>query len=392
MRKAVYTVLLNGYDTLKDFPKAEGWEYVCFTDDKALKSDLWTFRYVKLSDNPVKQQRDIKIRPHHYLPEYDLTCYLDATHTIVKDLNKFIETFYKGGMLVSKHHARTCVYQEAKQILNLGKATKEDIDRQMNTYYKERFKSAILYETGFMIRDRSVSPLMDHWAGQVKEYTHRDQLSLPYSVKKTGIIPKFLPAYTVRNLFTISKHLSKVNPRIWYLTPYSTDGNIGKEYNDQISMLPDNDWICIRDGDTCFTTHDSLWGKQIADIVRENPDYALIGCMTNRLASNHQLYGGKFCDNPDWNEHKRRGRELYDLSYDKVASIRQGVAGMFMLFPKSTWGKVKFKETTPYRTFDSDFSGKVLRVGKIGLAEGLYIFHDYRWGQKNPKQYVKHLK
>lgn len=392
MRKAVYTVLINGYDTLKNFRATEGWDYICFTDDKSLKAHPWETRHVKLSDNPVKQQRDIKIRPHHYLPEYDMTVYIDASHSLTQDLNKFISTFYKGGMLVAKHNARTCVYQEAKQVLRLGKAKKEDVDRQMNAYYKERFRTGTLYETGFMVRDKSVTALMEHWASQVQEYTHRDQLSLPYSVKKTGIVPHTLPSRVVRSQFVISKHLNLSNPRIWYLTPYSTDGNIGKEYNEQIALLPDQDWICIRDGDTCFTTPDSLWGKQIADIVKRNSDYALIGCMTNRLASNHQIYGGKFCDNPDWNEHKRRGRELFDTRYDEVTHIRQGIAGMFMLFPKKTWQRVRFKETAPYRTFDSDFSSRVMRMGKIGLAEGLYLFHDYRFGKPNPKQYVKHLK
>lgn len=392
MRKAVYTVITGGYDTVKTFPKAEGWDYILFTDDRELKSDFWQVRHIDKSDNPVKQQRDIKIRPHHYLPEYYLTCYIDASHTLTKDLNEFVRTFYKGGMLVAKHNSRNCVYQEAKQILRLGKAKKEDVDRQMNHYYKERFRTNVLYETGFMIRDKSVDKLMDHWAAQVQRFTHRDQLSLPYSVKQTRITPKWLPSRVIRSLFTISKHLNNSNPRVWYLTPFATDGNIGKEYNTQIELIPENDWICIRDGDTCFTTPESQWGKQIADIIRKHSDYALIGCMTNRLAANHQLYGGQFCENPDWNEHKRRGRELFESKYDHVTPIRNGIAGMFMLFPKKTWHKVKFKETAPYRTFDSDFSAKVLRIGKVGIAEGVYIFHDYRWGQKNPKQYVKHLK
>lgn len=388
----MYTVITGGYDTVKTFPKAEGWDYILFTDDRGLESDFWQVRYVDKQDNSVKQQRDIKIRPHHYLPEYDLTCYIDASHTITGDLNLFVRRFYKGGMLVARHNSRSCVYQEAKQVLALNKAAKEDVDRQMTAYYKDRFRTDTLYETGFMIRDRSVDRLMDHWAGQVREYTHRDQLSLPYSVKKTGIRPSTLPSRIIRSHFTISKHLNLSNPRIWYLTPFATDGNIGREYNAQIALIPDDDWILIRDGDTCFTTPDSKWGQQIADIIRKHSDYALIGCMTNRLASQHQCYSGKFCENPDWNEHKRRGRELFETKYDHVQQIRQGIAGMFMLFPKKTWHRVKFKETAPYRTFDSDFSSRVMRIGKIGLAEGVYIFHDYRWGRKNPKQYVKHLK
>lgn len=183
-------------------------------------------------------------------------------------------------------------------------------------------------------------------------------------------------------------------PRVWYLTPYGTDGNIGREYNEQIALLPKDDWVCLRDGDTCFTTPDSLWGVQIADIIKKHgSDFELIGCYTNRLASPKQCHNGEFSDNGDWTYHKSIGSELYEKHYSDVEAVNHNIAGMFMLFPKRIWEKVKFKEDAPYRIFDTDFCQKVKRArGRIGMARGIYLFHDYRWGKENPKQNTAHLK
>src|SRR2546422_511368 len=45
MRKAVYTFIFGGYDDLKS-PAifTPGWDYICFTDDPTLRSDIWDVR------------------------------------------------------------------------------------------------------------------------------------------------------------------------------------------------------------------------------------------------------------------------------------------------------------------------------------------------------------
>lgn len=183
-------------------------------------------------------------------------------------------------------------------------------------------------------------------------------------------------------------------PKIYYSTPYATDFNIGRAYNEFVALLPDDAWVCLRDGDTCFTTPDSNWGKQIADIVKKHGnDFQLIGCYTNRLASPNQLYNKAFSEDWDWMEHKQIGKQLYNNHYDEVVKVQHGIAGMFLLFPKSTWLKCRFKEDLPYRIFDTDFCNKIKKLGgKIGMAKGIYLFHDYRAGKENPKQNVSHLK
>jgi hypothetical protein len=177
--------------------------------------------------------------------------------------------------------------------------------------------------------------------------------------------------------------------QIRYLSPFSISKEIGKEYNKVIFETPNDCWIVLRDWDTLPCTPDSKYGQQISDIIKANPDYSLIGCITNRLKHKHQLYNGVFCDNSDIGEHLRRGKELFENHYSEVAPVKE-VAGLCMIFHKSVWEKVKFRENSIFfdRFFCTDLRRKRL---KIGIARGLYMFHLYRFGKVNPKAYTKHL-
>lgn len=174
---------------------------------------------------------------------------------------------------------------------------------------------------------------------------------------------------------------------IHYITPFSTQKNYGKELNERISELPDDCFVCLRDGDSLFTT--CFWGQQIEAIITANPDYALIGCVTNRLRSPDQLYNRTFSECGDIGEHLRIGKELYDQHYSEVVPIR-GIAGLFMLFHKSVWERVRFRQNT--HLFDKYFCSALRkRRLKIGMATGLYLWHTYRWGQDKPKEATGHL-
>lgn len=175
---------------------------------------------------------------------------------------------------------------------------------------------------------------------------------------------------------------------IHYLTPYSVEKNIGKAYNEACALIPDGDWICIRDGDTMFLT--DHWGSQIEDIVSNNQEYSLIGCLTNRLRASHQLYHGEFSANSDVLHHQAIAERLHQDHYSEVIETQKGVAGMFMLFPKKIWQRVQFRENSA--AFDAFFCREIKKKGEmIGVAQGLYVFHKYRLGKENPKQNNQHL-
>ena len=63
-----------------------------------------------------------------------------------------------------------------------------------------------------------------------------------------------------------------------------------------------------------------------------------------------------------------------------------------MLFPKSVWEKVGgLKEKSVH--VDIEFTNAVRKKGgKVGIAQGLYVLHMYRWGKADARNYTKHLK
>lgn len=177
--------------------------------------------------------------------------------------------------------------------------------------------------------------------------------------------------------------------KVCYSNPYNRGKNIGRALNEFCALVPNDSWIILQDGDIMYLT--DYWGTQIEDIITKNADYDLIGCMTNRLRNNHQLYMGKFSDDSDIRNHIIIAEQLQKEYYDIVERTEKPISGMCMLFPKKTWIKHQFKEDTP--SFDTRFSRDIQRSGgKIGIAKGLYVFHKYRMGKPDPKNNDKHLK
>ena len=179
--------------------------------------------------------------------------------------------------------------------------------------------------------------------------------------------------------------------KIHYSTPFSTEKNIGKAYNEFMELVPDGDWVCIMDGDVLRLLPD--WGNQIESIIRNNTQFKLIGCMTNRLRANHQLYRNTFSNEPNIDYHVRVAALLqHEYSYKVEATSY--VAGLCLIFSKDTWKAVGgFRENSIL--FDKEFNTDIrAKFGgnPIGIAKGLYLFHLYRWGSKDPYNDTQHLK
>lgn len=175
--------------------------------------------------------------------------------------------------------------------------------------------------------------------------------------------------------------------RIHYFTPFDTNKNIGYAHNEAVKSVQDpEDWICLRDADTMFLLPD--FGNTIEEAINTHgKDYKLFGCLTNRLGVSHQLYKNNFSDNSDMSEHIKIAKECVNNNNVIDCDL---VAGMFMLFQKKTWLEVGGFETSIY--FDKLFSQKIIKHGgRLGILQSIYIFHLYRWGQKNAPYKYQHL-
>lgn len=208
-KKVVYSCITNGYDNLIE-PKCVtlDFDYILFTDDKNLKSKIWEIRPLpKECENlpKNKKQRIIKLLPHKFLKDYDLSIWVDGNIEITGNMNEFV---YKNAndascsVFIPKHPKRDCIYDEEKAVLSMKKDSSKITNPQIEGYKKEGFpKHFGLIQSGIMIRrhnNEDCKKLMECWFKEVKEKSHRDQLSFNYVLWKNKNVKV---TYMDKNIF-----------------------------------------------------------------------------------------------------------------------------------------------------------------------------------------------
>jgi len=220
-KMCIYTCITGEYDVLKPLPVVpNGWDLICFTDNM----NIPTFNQWKLRPIPyelrylsnTKTQRFIKILPHKFLKEYDISLWVDANIEIVDNLEKLFKKYdlNENFIYIGKHPGRNCIYDEAKACLEKGKETKENIEKLINAFQAEGYPKANgLVESGIMLRkhnDPNCIKLMDLWAEKIINLSKRDQLSFNYCCWKLhlkyGMFDQTIMRRTKMPLFKIKCH------------------------------------------------------------------------------------------------------------------------------------------------------------------------------------------
>ncbi len=206
MKKIIYTVNLGNYDKPKPAPKFRGWQTAIFTDDKNFKGD---YDFVYFVDNRgldlKKESRRYKWLPHIYLKGFDLYCYIDASMTLkIAPPN---EPFFV------KHPNRKTIISEANKIIELKKADKDKVVKQVAKYYQSGFKDNYgLFQNGFFVAQNN-QKLMETVFKEVENNTHRDQLAFPYVLWKLGIIGiNTISAIESKRYIKINQHINESTP------------------------------------------------------------------------------------------------------------------------------------------------------------------------------------
>jgi hypothetical protein len=199
MRVCVYTALVGGYEMLNEQPAAaeSNIEFICITDDPGLTSNTWRVeaRTPVFDMDPIRSQREFKIRPHVHLPSYDAALYIDNTVILREKPESIFDRYlHESPFTLFEHEARQTVLDE---FLEMGRAGLDDQGRifeQMNHYALS--DPSVLQETpfwgGLLIRhhkDAAVVRAMEVWLAHVNRYSRRDQLSLNVAIKSAGLRP-----------------------------------------------------------------------------------------------------------------------------------------------------------------------------------------------------------
>ena len=189
----VYTAITGGYDNLNDPDYIDpDFDYICFTDDPNLKSNVWDVRLMDYEDNNlIRKARRYKILPHKYLKEYDYSFWIDGGIKVVGDLRDYVNNYLKEtSMLSIKHIRRNCIYEESKACIRMAKDDENIINNQINKYKQLNYPTENgLIESTVLFRkhnDDEVIKVMEDWFTELKENSIRDQLSFNYVAWKNN--------------------------------------------------------------------------------------------------------------------------------------------------------------------------------------------------------------
>jgi len=184
--KTIYTAIFGNYDTLKDPAVVNhSWNYVCFTDNPSLKSNVWRIVHVP-SSTPILTAGRYKILFHQFIKSQHVV-WVDASISINCDPETLIGT---ADFMLMKHPHRSCIYEEARACIKLRKDDESIINAQVNRYRSEGYRnSSGLVATGIIYRKatKQINKFCEQWFSEVERGSIRDQLSFNYVAWKTGM-------------------------------------------------------------------------------------------------------------------------------------------------------------------------------------------------------------
>ncbi len=177
--------------------------------------------------------------------------------------------------------------------------------------------------------------------------------------------------------------------KVFHMIPWNTDKNIGRAYNEMMSLVGDNDWVCFIDGDAVHTSH--FFGKRIEDVITANPEYSMFTCLTNRIGRPYQIAATVDTITNDQYYHRTFGESRW-LKYGvDVLDItnRPNLSGMLILIKKSAWVKVGGFKEEKMLTIDGDMHQRIKNSGdRVGLMNGIYVQHWYRGGNRRDTRHL----
>lgn len=218
-RKVVYTIILGDYDDLKE-PEfvSEGWDYVCFTNNKHLRSKVWRIVQVKCpAGYSHKLCTSLLItNPFSYLKGYQLSVLVGGQISIHCDIEEFVNKVLPEDKSIAlmNHPYRDCTYDEAKKVIELKKADKEIVKKQIRHYMNEGLPAHTgMVQTGITICRLNDARLQKHcrfWMQQVIRFSQRDQLSFNYLLWKYKLIePAYFEPDVLNSEFRLHKHKNR---------------------------------------------------------------------------------------------------------------------------------------------------------------------------------------
>lgn len=396
-RIVVYTCNFGGYEAvhppLSMDPRVE---YILFTDDPRIKSDSWTVIMINhdLGD-PRRASRLAKILPHKYLPEHDISIYLDSSMELVEiDIVEMAQSCMGcRDIALYKHPKRNCIYDEINFVQTTLRRVKESelapfIQKLKTDGYPSQNG---LYENGFIFRRNvpAIRELNEMWWRLYSDGPERDQFSLCYCLWKLGIQPEAIKIgqqCRINPFINFYKHdyinfTSTAKVKLYVFIAYAPktyNMNLGRCYNDYMEMVDDEDAFIM------FIDHDAIllypgWREIAQEVIHKYVnDNALFIVRTNRINNPYQRL------NLFENNHLLSDNSKYAsfIAKEFGSSVTEcanwpSSSGVVLMMKKSTWQKHKFSDG--FLKVDNNIHIAHRVAGdKVYMMNGLYAYHFYR--------------
>ncbi|CAG0984236.1 hypothetical protein BURK1_01911 [Burkholderiales bacterium] len=217
----VYTAITNGYDRLLPLKDrcVRPARQIAFLDEAtrsaATSRGNWEIRDIDgHAHDPNRQAKRYKILPDLCFPDAEYSLWIDGNVSLIYpfDIHRLIALFLADAdICIARHHARSCLYQEAEVCKARRLDSARIIDDQMARYRQEGYPAWNgLNQAAVILRRHSdaLKSFNRQWWKEICQGSRRDQLSLNYVLWKTGLpIAEFsLPIQDNNGLFAKVAH------------------------------------------------------------------------------------------------------------------------------------------------------------------------------------------
>lgn len=185
--RVVYTALFGEHEALLEQEVAtdSSIRFLCFSDNPALTSTSWEIIQVDplFPADPRRSQRDIKIRGHELLAEFDQWLYLDNTVRLKVPPESILDQWLADAQWAAiEHDAHESTWQEFEANLATNKDTPARLNEQLqdySTHHSEALDERPLWNGLFARKNTpEVRAFAELWFHHVCRYSARDQLSI----------------------------------------------------------------------------------------------------------------------------------------------------------------------------------------------------------------------
>lgn len=219
-KNVIYTTIIGGYD---DLPKllngsVDGWDYVCFTDDKNLKNEDWQIIYIDNNCSDDKRlSRYFKTNFHDFFYEYETILYIDASMDVNINLYDYSKLLKNNDILFLIHPFNKNIKEEMDLVLKINYENITNINKLKEKYLKEKYVyDNGLFAGGILIykNNKNIIYFYNDWWFMINNYSHRDQLTLNYVLSKHNLKHGTIKYNNVINKYFIQREHKKNNKQI----------------------------------------------------------------------------------------------------------------------------------------------------------------------------------